>query len=82
VSNTVVARLDPDSGLASAVLTGLQPGDTSVSVVLTFQDGTPPIRALPWSFTNVGSGTVVTVRVIRPELSATPPPARGTPPAS
>ena len=48
----------------TASLIALQPGDTAVAAILHFQDGTPPLRVLPWSFTHVGSGNVTVVRVV------------------
>jgi hypothetical protein len=64
VSNPVVARLDFTENPRTASLVALQPGDTVVAAILHFQDGTPPMRVLPWSFTNVGSGSVTVVRVV------------------
>jgi len=64
VSNPEVARLDVGQAPRTGSLVALQPGDTGVSALLTFQDGTPPMRVLPWSFTNVGSGDVTVVRVL------------------
>jgi hypothetical protein len=64
VSNPVVARLDITDDPRTRSLVALQPGDTGVAAILTFQDGTPPIRVLPWSFTNVGSGDISVVRVV------------------
>jgi hypothetical protein len=63
-SNSVVLRLDPSGDALRRSLVALQPGDTVVAATLTFADGTPPMRVLPWSFTNVGSGEVTVVRVL------------------
>ena len=64
VSNSVVARFEAAENPREASLVALQPGDTVVSATVTFQDGTPPLHVLPWSFTNIGSGTVTVVRVV------------------
>jgi hypothetical protein len=64
VSNPVVARLDVAEDPRTGSLVALEAGDTDVAATLTFQDGTPPMRVLPWSFTNVGSGDVTVVRVV------------------
>jgi hypothetical protein len=63
-ADPAVARLDITEGPRTRSLVALRPGDTVVAATLTFQDGTPPIRALPWSFTNVGSGSITVVRVV------------------
>lgn len=60
-----VARLDVAGDSRSARLVGVSPGETRVFAILTFADGTPPLRALPNSSTNVGSGNVTLVRVVR-----------------
>jgi hypothetical protein len=62
--NAVVARLDIAESPRTGSLVALQPGDTVVAAILKFEDGTPPMRVLPWSFTNVGSGDVTVVRVV------------------
>jgi hypothetical protein len=59
-----VAQLDFTGNPRTASLVALQPGDTVVAAILHFQDGTPPLRVLPWSFTHVGSGNVTVVRVV------------------
>ena len=64
VSNPVVARLEVADSRRAASLTALQPGDTNAAAVLHFEDGTPTMRVLPWSFTNVGSGDITVVRVV------------------
>lgn len=64
VSNPVVARADVGDDLRVASLVALQPGDTDVAAILAFGDGSPPVRALPYAFTNVASGNVTVVRVI------------------
>jgi hypothetical protein len=64
ISNRVVARLQGAENPREATLVALQPGDTVVSAMVGFEDGTPPLRVFPWSFTNVGSGDVTVVRVV------------------
>lgn len=64
ISNPVVARLEVVESRRAASLVALQPGDTNVAAVLQFDDGTPPMRVRPWSFTNVGSGDITVVRVV------------------
>ena len=59
-----VVRLDVAKDRLTACLTALKPGDTEVAATLRFADGTPMLRALPWSFTNGGSGHVTIVRVV------------------
>jgi hypothetical protein len=64
VSNPVVVRLDVQGNPRVATLVALRPGDTNVSAVLQFEDGSPATRVLPWSFTNVGSGNITVIRVV------------------
>jgi hypothetical protein len=64
VSNAAVARLDVQENPRVALLVTVQPGDTNVSAVLQFADGTPSMRVLPWSSTNVGSGDITVIRVV------------------
>ncbi len=64
VSNGVVARFQPGENFREASLIALQPGDTVVSATVGFADGTPTLQVFPWSFTNVGSGDVIVVRVV------------------
>jgi hypothetical protein len=64
VSSPVVVRLEVQGNPRVATLVALQPGDTNVSAVLQFEDGTPTMRVLPWSFTNVGSGNITVIRVV------------------
>ncbi len=64
VSNTVVARLPTGPAPRSATLEPLQPGDVSVSAILTFQDGTSPIQALPYAFASFGGAPVTVIRVV------------------
>ena len=64
VSSRRVASLEIEDGGRAARLTTLKPGDTIVAATLHFQDGTPSMRVLPWSFTNVSSGDVTVVRVV------------------
>lgn len=64
ISNSVVARLEPQDGPRARLLVALQPGDTVVTALLAFQDGTPPMTVRPWSFTNIGSGDVTVMRVV------------------
>jgi hypothetical protein len=59
-----VVRLDFARDRLTATLTALKPGDAEVAATLQFEDGTPMLRALPWSFTNVGSGDITVVRVV------------------
>jgi len=63
-SNPVVARLEVQENPRVDQLVAVRPGDTNVSAVLHFEDGTPPMRVLPWSFTNVGSGDITVIRVV------------------
>ena len=63
-SNSVVARLEVGTTARSAVLEGRQPGDTSVSAVLTFQDGTPAMQVLPYAIASFGGAPVTAVRVV------------------
>jgi hypothetical protein len=63
-SNTVVARLRAGGAPRSATIEPLQPGDVSVSAILTFQDGTSPIQALPYAFASFGGAPVTVVRII------------------
>jgi hypothetical protein len=64
VSNPAVARLEIQPGSRAASLVAVEPGDTNVSATLQFDDGTPSLHVLPWSFTNVGSGDVSVIRVV------------------
>jgi hypothetical protein len=64
VTDPSVLRLDVAPDAHSATLVGLSPGDTQVFADLTFNDGSFPMRVLPWSFTHVGSGTITVVRVV------------------
>lgn len=64
VLNPGVVRVDVAGTPRTGSLVALEPGDTEVAAILTFNDGTPPMRVLPWSFTNVGSGDVTVVRVV------------------
>ena len=63
-SDRATARLEVTEDRRSAALVALRPGDVVISAELTFADGTPPMRILPWAFTNVGSGDVTLVRVV------------------
>jgi hypothetical protein len=64
VSNPAAVRIDIAADSHGASLLALEPGDTVVSAVLQFEDGTPPMRVFPWSFTNVGSGDITNIRVV------------------
>jgi hypothetical protein len=59
-----VIRLDAPGDKLTATLTALRPGDAEIAATLQFEDGTPMLRALPWSFTNVGSGDITVVRIV------------------
>jgi hypothetical protein len=54
LSNRAVARLDFQGTSRAASLVALQPGDANVAAILQFDDGTPSMRILPWSFTGRG----------------------------
>lgn len=64
VTDPMVLRLDVGQDPHTATLVGLTPGDSGVFAELAFQDGSPPVRALPYAFTNVSSGNVTVVRVV------------------
>jgi len=63
-SNPAVVRLETAESPREASLVASRAGDTVVSADIAFEDGTPTLRVLPWSFTNVGSGTITLVRVV------------------
>ena len=63
-SSPNVVRLTVSQNQRSSLVTARKPGDSSVAAVLQFEDGTPPMRVLPWSFTNVGSGDITIIRVL------------------
>jgi hypothetical protein len=64
VSNPVVARLHAGASAQSATLEALQPGDVSVSAILTFQDGTSPMQVLPYAIATFGGAPVTVIRVV------------------
>jgi hypothetical protein len=64
VSNPAVARVETGADPRQGVVVGLSPGDTQLYANLTFSDGSPGIRALPFVFTNVGSGIVTVLRIV------------------
>jgi hypothetical protein len=64
VSNSVVARVEVAATERSVILVAQQPGDVSVSAIVTFQDGTAPIQVLPYALANFGGAPVTVIRVV------------------
>jgi len=58
LSNPLVARIEVGADPRQALLVAVNPGDTGIAAHLAFNDGSPPIGALPYVFANV---TVVRV---------------------